>query len=121
MPAIVLLGMIVSFIVLAAIWRGFILSVAWNWFFPAFFGLPDLTIPIAIAISTIMAFLTHQSTTALAKNLFPRHSEQSLEHRSSILCSSCLCCGSLNSSSNENKSSQGQKGVEALQESLGNP
>lgn len=41
-------------------WEGFVLTKLWAWFVVPTFGLPMLTIPIAIGICIIAAFLTHQ-------------------------------------------------------------
>ncbi len=43
-----------------SIWEGFVLTKLWGWFIVPFFDLPPLSITIAIGISLITAFLTHQ-------------------------------------------------------------
>lgn len=45
---------------LSSIWRGYALSVLWQWFMVSAFGLPPLTIPLAIGLSLIVGFLVHQ-------------------------------------------------------------
>lgn len=45
--------------------EGLILTKLWTWFVVPTFGLPMLSIPAAIGICLIMAFLTHQQTTQL--------------------------------------------------------
>jgi len=41
-------------------WEGFVLTKLWAWFMVPAFGLPSLTVPLAIGICLIAAFLTHQ-------------------------------------------------------------
>lgn len=56
-------GIAAVFIVPALLWRGYVLSVAWGWLVVPLFGLAPLTIPAALTISTLMAFLTMQTYT----------------------------------------------------------
>lgn len=43
--------------------RGFVLCKLWSWFIVYQFSLPELTIPIALGISLLIAMLTHQYQT----------------------------------------------------------
>jgi hypothetical protein len=60
MEVILALGVIVGIAAAAMILRGWVLSVMWGWFIVPAFGLPALSIPIAIGIAMIMSYLTHQ-------------------------------------------------------------
>ncbi len=44
-----------------SVWEGFVLTKLWGWFLVPHFGMAALPITIAIGISLIAAFLTHQS------------------------------------------------------------
>ena len=50
----------ISVIVLSSIWSGYALSVLWAWFIVPAFGLPKLSIPLAIGLALIVSYLTHQ-------------------------------------------------------------
>ena len=59
----VALSLIISFFGLAflgAIWRGYAFSILWGWFIVPIFGLPVLSIPLAIGLSMVVSFLTYQ-------------------------------------------------------------
>ena len=45
---------------LSAIWAGFTFSVLWAWFVVPTFSAPPLTIPVAIGLVLLVAFLTYQ-------------------------------------------------------------
>lgn len=60
MQALLLFFLFVGITALGAIYEGFILKTMWAWFIVPTFGLPALSIPVAIGICLIMAFLTHQ-------------------------------------------------------------
>ena len=47
-------------IALASVWRGYVFSVLWGWFIVPIFGLPVLTIPVAIGVAMVVSFLTYQ-------------------------------------------------------------
>ena len=49
-------------IALSALWRGYVLSVLWGWFVVPAFGLPALSVPLAIGLSLIVSFLTMHKT-----------------------------------------------------------
>ena len=52
-------------IVVTSILNGFVLVKLWGWFVVPAFGLPTLSIPVAIGISLIIKYLTiHRSKTA---------------------------------------------------------
>lgn len=57
-----LLILFITVVMTAALttWEGFVLSKMWGWFLVPTFGLPAITIPVAIGICLIAAFLTHQ-------------------------------------------------------------
>jgi hypothetical protein len=44
-------------IVSAVMWRGYALCLMWGWFFVPSFGLPALSIPAAIGVSSIISFI----------------------------------------------------------------
>jgi len=49
--------------VIGAIWRGYVFSVLWKWFIvPVFPAMPLLSIPVAIGIALVAAFLAFQYT-----------------------------------------------------------
>ena len=52
-------GAIVS-IAVGAIWKGFVLSVLWRWFMVPIFGLPELSLVVAIGVGLVISFLTYQ-------------------------------------------------------------
>ena len=60
MTAIFILAVAVAVSVGGYIWKGYVLSILWKWFIVAFFGLPALTIPMAIGLTLIASFLTAQ-------------------------------------------------------------
>lgn len=49
-----------ALITVSAIWRGYVLSILWAWFVVPIFGLPALSIPIAIGIGLVVGFMTYQ-------------------------------------------------------------
>lgn len=58
-----ILGGFVGFVVwmvVAAIFHGFALSVLWKWFMVPAFGLPELPIPTAIGVALVVTYLTYQ-------------------------------------------------------------
>lgn len=48
---------IVLMLTLGVIWRGFVLSILWGWFMVGPLGVPALSIPAAIGITLIVAYL----------------------------------------------------------------
>lgn len=44
----------------AAVWRGWVLTKMWAWFIVPVFDLQPLRIPVAIGLSLIVGYLTHQ-------------------------------------------------------------
>lgn len=60
MIALAFIASLIALVVISSILRGYVLSVLWGWFVVPTFGLPALSIPIAIGISMILAFTTHQ-------------------------------------------------------------
>lgn len=51
----------VAALILAAIMKGWALSVMWGWFIVPLFKLPAMSIPQAIGIGMIVSYLTNQS------------------------------------------------------------
>lgn len=47
-------------VAVGSILNGYVLSVLWTWFVVPTFGLPKLSIPVAIGISLVVSYLTHQ-------------------------------------------------------------
>lgn len=45
-----------------AVFEGFALKTLWAWFVVPTFGLPELSIPVAIGIALIVSLLAHQQT-----------------------------------------------------------
>lgn len=60
MTALFAILLFIAVTAIGAIYEGFILQTMWAWFIVPTFGLPALSIPVAIGICLIMAFLTHQ-------------------------------------------------------------
>lgn len=46
-------------IILIAVLSGFVIKTMWGWFIAPTFGLPGLSIPIAIGISFLVSYLTY--------------------------------------------------------------
>ncbi len=46
-----------------SVWRGYVLSILWGWFAVPAFGLPALSIPLAIGVALITGMLAENSTT----------------------------------------------------------
>lgn len=51
---------ITAMLVIGSIWRGYVFSVLWKWFIVPIFGLPLLSIPVAIGIALVASFLAYQ-------------------------------------------------------------
>jgi Na+(H+)/acetate symporter ActP len=49
---------IVALMVASSIWSGYVLSILWGWFIVPTFGLPMLSIPVAIGLALIVSYLT---------------------------------------------------------------
>jgi hypothetical protein len=60
MEMLIILALTASVVVALSIWEGFVLTKLWMWFVVPTFGLPMLTIPVAIGLALIVGFLTHQ-------------------------------------------------------------
>jgi len=50
----------IGILVMSSIMNGFVLTKLWAWFMVPAFGLPQLSIPIAIGISIVIRYLTYQ-------------------------------------------------------------
>ena len=48
---------VLIYVVFGALWRGYVLFVIWAWFIVPTFGAPTLSIPAAIGVSLIVAYL----------------------------------------------------------------
>lgn len=57
---LMLIGAVAFAISASVVLNGYVLSVLWGWFIVPVFGLPALTIPVAIGIALVISFLTHQ-------------------------------------------------------------
>jgi hypothetical protein len=60
---VVVLGMLglAGLVVISAVTRGFVLTKLWLWFIVPTFGLPKLSIPIAIGLALVVGLLTEHS------------------------------------------------------------
>ena len=62
------IGYTTSFIVIAfisAVINGWTFSILWSWFIAGTFGLPELSIPLAIGFALTVSFLTMNSSAQL--------------------------------------------------------
>jgi len=50
----------IGLMVMSSIINGFVLTKLWAWFMVPAFGLPQLSIPIAIGVSMVVKYLTYQ-------------------------------------------------------------
>lgn len=68
--AIAMLGVFLGIpvLVLSVIWDGYVLSVLWGWFAVPAFGLPALSVPMAIGVSLVVAAMTNHRTGKEAKD-----------------------------------------------------
>lgn len=67
MIGLVVLGAlgIPALIAVASVWNGYALTILWGWFIVTTFGLPPLSLPAAIGLVLVVAYLTaHQSEDA---------------------------------------------------------
>lgn len=69
MEALVALLFIVPALFIVSVWRGYVLTVLWKWFIVPAFGLPLLSIPIAIGISLLVQMMTHEHAKSKADDL----------------------------------------------------
>ena len=60
--AILLILSLPVLLALSAIWRGFVLSILWDWFMVPYFALPPLSLALAIGIGLVVTFMTNQRT-----------------------------------------------------------
>lgn len=58
MYAAVVIFVVPAVLISAFIWRGYVLSVIWGWVMVSHFGAPGMSIPVAIAVSTMVSMLT---------------------------------------------------------------
>ena len=77
MEYLVILILTLGVTAVLSIWEGFVLMKLWGWFIVPTFGLPALTIAVAIGLALTVSFLTHQmraktdeSSTDVAARLF---------------------------------------------------
>ena len=52
--------LVVGIDAVSAVWSGIVLKALWAWFMVPTFGLPDLSLPVAIGVGLVVSFLTHQ-------------------------------------------------------------
>ena len=55
---------VLIYVVFGALWRGYVLFVIWAWFIVPTFGAPTLSIPAAIGVSLIVAYLARDGRPA---------------------------------------------------------
>lgn len=55
---IIIVVFVAAFVVAAALWRGYVLSVLWGWFFVPIFHLPPLGVAQAIGIALVVGMFT---------------------------------------------------------------
>ena len=52
---------VLALLVVASMWKGYVLTILWAWFVSPTFGLPALALAPAIGFAMVVSFLTHQS------------------------------------------------------------
>jgi hypothetical protein len=72
--SVLLLGLLVSFVgifafVISSIVQGYVLVILWGWFVMPFFSAPKLSIPIAIGLTIVGKYFTHQYNPSDANRL----------------------------------------------------
>lgn len=50
-----------AYVIGCNIFSGFVLSILWGWFVVSTFGLPALTIPLAMGIMLVVSYMTKQA------------------------------------------------------------
>ena len=60
MEALIILALTAAVTAALCIWEGFVFVKLWAWFIIPTFGMAPLTIPMAIGLCLVAAFLTHQ-------------------------------------------------------------
>jgi len=61
MTVIGVFGGVLALLVIGAVWKGYILTVLWDWFMVPTFGLSPLALAPAMGLILLVSFLTHQS------------------------------------------------------------
>lgn len=61
MEYLIVIALTVAVTAALSIWEGFVFTKLWMWFIIPMFGLPPLSIPMAIGLCLVAAFLTHQA------------------------------------------------------------
>lgn len=62
MAIALLVGGTIFAIIVSVLLNGYVLSVLWGWFIVPVFGLPALSIPVAIGLALVVSFLTKDVT-----------------------------------------------------------
>lgn len=52
--------LVAAYLAAAYIWTGYVLSIMWAWFVTPTFGVPVLSVPIAIGVTMVAGMLTKQ-------------------------------------------------------------
>jgi hypothetical protein len=62
--AVFLFAMVAAPVIVAlgAMWEGWVLAILWGWFVVPVFGLPALSVPVAIGLCLIASVLTNHKT-----------------------------------------------------------
>ena len=60
MKYLLLIPTIIILAILSMILNGWVLSILWSWFVAPLFGLPLLSIPVAVGIAITVKMLTHE-------------------------------------------------------------
>lgn len=58
LAVVVVLPLVILMTVPVAIWKGFVLSKLWLWFIVPTFGLPALSVPLAIGLCVLVGLFT---------------------------------------------------------------
>jgi len=61
MEYLIVIALTVGVTAALSIWKGFVFTKLWMWFVIPMFGLPPISIPMAIGLCLVAAFLTHQA------------------------------------------------------------
>ena len=72
---------VLTLMVLSSMWKGYVLTVLWGWFFVPVFGLPPLALAPAIGLALVVSFLTHPSVASKEpEGTFPERLAKAAAH-----------------------------------------
>ncbi|MEM7209586.1 MAG: hypothetical protein AAF434_17335 [Pseudomonadota bacterium] len=60
MSTFFIVGLVMGALLVSTIVTGFVISVLWGWFVAPTFGVPELSIPIAIGLAMVVSYFTYQ-------------------------------------------------------------